>query len=92
MRLSRKLRQRFYYSIPVAGAQVGWSRAESYRAAERGDIPTEKNGRFLLVPPKRWDRIAKRMLRRPNNKRRSRRNAEGDLTSRTPDQGPGQNF
>ena len=43
MRLSRELRARFYYSIPVAGSQVGWSRSEAYRAARRGDIPTEKN-------------------------------------------------
>jgi hypothetical protein len=63
MRLSRKLRQRFYYSITAAGAQVGWSPAESYRAVHRGDIPVEKNGRFMVVPSKKWDRIAKRMLR-----------------------------
>ena len=42
MRLSRKLRLRFYYSIPVAGAQVGWGRSEAYRAARRGDIPDRK--------------------------------------------------
>jgi hypothetical protein len=62
MRLSRKLRKRYYYSVPRAGAQVGYSRAESYRAAERGDIPTEKEGRLLLVPRKRWDLIRKRIL------------------------------
>lgn len=92
MRLPRKLRQRFYYSIPIAGAKVGWSRAESYRAAERGDIPTEKDGWLSLVPRAQWDRIAQRMLRGPNNKPRSRRKAEGDLTNRTLDQAPGQNF
>ena len=63
MRLSRKLRKRFYYSIPEAGAQVGFSRAESYRAAERGDIPTEKDGRLRPVPRKLWDRIRKQILR-----------------------------
>jgi hypothetical protein len=65
MRLSRKLRKRHYYMVPAAGAQVGYSRAESYRAAERGDIPTEKDGRLLLVPRKRWDRIRKQLLRGP---------------------------
>jgi hypothetical protein len=65
MKLSRKLRARFYYSIPVAGAQVGWGRSDSYRAAERGDIPTENVGRFKLVPRKPWDRKKKRILRGP---------------------------
>jgi hypothetical protein len=55
LRLSRRLRKRFYYMIPVAGAQVGWSRSESYRAARRGDIPTEKFGRLKLVPREQWD-------------------------------------
>jgi hypothetical protein len=63
VQLSRELRERFYYSVPTAGAQVGWKQAESYRAAERGDIPVERAGKFLLVPKAKWDRIAKRMLR-----------------------------
>ena len=63
MRLSRKLRRRHFYSVPVAGKQVGHSRAEAYRAAERGDIPTVKDGRLLLVPRKQWDRIKKRIWR-----------------------------
>lgn len=63
MRLPRNLRRRFFYTIPVAGAQVGYSRAESYRAAQRGDIPVEKDGWLSLVPRQKWDRIAKRMLR-----------------------------
>jgi hypothetical protein len=62
MRLSRKLRERFYYSIPVAGAQAGYSRSESYRAANRGDIPTERDGKFRLVPRTRWDADVKRLL------------------------------
>lgn len=64
MRLPRNLRRRFYYSIPVAGAQVGWSRSEAYRAAERGDIPTEKDGWLSLVPRRKWDRIVRRISRR----------------------------
>ena len=71
MRLSRKLRLRFHYSIPVAGAQVGWGRSEAYRAARRADIPTEKNGRFVLVPRKQWDRKVKRYLRRPRSRRKT---------------------
>lgn len=62
MRLSRKLRDRLYYSIPVAGAQVGHSRSESYRAANRGDIPTERDGKLRLVPRTRWDAEVKRLL------------------------------
>ena len=62
MRLSRKLRKRHYYKVPEAGAQVAFSRAESYRAAERGDIPTERDGKFLLVPRKPWDRIKKQIF------------------------------
>ncbi|MDN3274741.1 hypothetical protein QWJ07_10830 [Frankia sp. RB7] len=65
MRLSPKLRARFYYSIPVAGAQVGWGRSEAYRAARRGDIPTEDVGRFKLVPRKRWNSERKHFLRGP---------------------------
>lgn len=65
MRLSRKLRKRHYYTVPEAGAQIDFCRAESYRAAGRGDIPTEKDGRLLLVPRKRWDRIRKQLLRGP---------------------------
>ena len=57
MRLSPKLRKRYFYTVPAAGKQVGHSRAEAYRAAGRGDIPTIKQGRLLLVPRKQWDRI-----------------------------------
>jgi hypothetical protein len=63
MRLSRKLRKRFFYMIPEAGAQAFYSRAGSYRAADDGIIPTEWHGRFRLVPKKRWDRIRKQILR-----------------------------
>ena len=43
------------YAVEEAGAEIGLSRAGSYRAAQRGDIPTEKNGRFLRVPRRRWE-------------------------------------
>ena len=61
--MSRKLRQRFYYKVEIAGAKAGLSRSESYRAAWRGDIPVERFGRLLLVPRKQWDREVKRLLR-----------------------------
>ncbi len=63
MQLSRKLRDRFYYRIEVAGGQVGWGRSESFRAADRGDIPTEWVGKFRLVPKKLWDRQRRQVLR-----------------------------
>jgi hypothetical protein len=63
MRLSPRLRKRHYYKVAIAGAQVGYSRAGSYRAADDGVIPTEWHGRFRLVPRKTWDRIRKRILR-----------------------------
>jgi excisionase family DNA binding protein len=65
MRLSRKIRRRHFYSVEQAGKQVGQSRAEAYRAAARGEIPTERDGRLLLVPKARWDRIRERILRGP---------------------------
>jgi hypothetical protein len=62
--LSRKLREKFYYKIEVAGAQVGWSRSEAYRAADRGDIPTEWVGKFRMAPKRLWDPRRKKLLRR----------------------------
>ncbi len=35
---------------PEAGQALGLSRASAYAAAERGDIPTIRVGRRLLVP------------------------------------------
>jgi hypothetical protein len=60
--ISRKVRQRFYYSIPVAGRMIGLGRSQSYRAAEQGQIPTKRKGKFLLVPRKSWDRTVRRLL------------------------------
>lgn len=62
--ISRKVRQRFYYSVPVAGAKIELSRSQSYQAAEDGLIPTVRRGKFLLVPRKPWDRTVKRLLGR----------------------------
>jgi hypothetical protein len=61
--ISRKVRRRFYYSVPQAGRKIGLGRSQSYRAAELGQIPAERDGKFLLVPRKPWDREVKRLLR-----------------------------
>jgi hypothetical protein len=46
-------------SVPAAGKRYfGLSRDGSYRAAERGDIPTIRIGRLLRVPV----RVLERML------------------------------
>jgi hypothetical protein len=60
--LSRTLRQRHYYPVPSAGAKIGLKRTQSYEAAWAGEIPTERVGKFLLVPRARWDRKVKRLL------------------------------
>jgi hypothetical protein len=66
MRLSRKLwRKRGYRTVPDAGTDVDWSRAESYRRAEDGTIPTERDGKYLWVPPQRWAKQVKRLRGRP---------------------------
>jgi hypothetical protein len=41
-------------SIPQAGRMVGLSRASSYAAAERGEIPTLNFGRRKIVPKALW--------------------------------------
>jgi len=60
--ISGKLRRRFYYTVPGAGGMIGLGRSQSYEAAEAGQIPTERIGKFLLVPRKPWDRKVKRLL------------------------------
>jgi hypothetical protein len=66
MRLSRAMRRLAYYTVEEAGsmAPICWSRSESYRGVERGDIPVEKDGKFLLVPRRKWDAKLKRMRQR----------------------------
>jgi hypothetical protein len=65
MRLSPKFRRRFFYSVEDAGARIGWSRSEAYRAVKRGDIPAEKmeGSNVLVVPKKDWDRRVKKLLK-----------------------------
>jgi excisionase family DNA binding protein len=60
--VSRKVRERHFYTIEQAGKLVGLSRSGAYRAVERGQIPTEASGKFLLVPRLLWDRKVKKLL------------------------------
>src|SRR5262249_1482939 len=59
--MSRTLRQLHYYTVPGAGRQAGMGRSQSYRAAEAGLIPVERDGKFMLVPKATWDRKLKRL-------------------------------
>ncbi len=45
------------YTVPEAGRLLGLSRNGSYEAAKRGDIPTIRIGRLLLVPKVRFHRM-----------------------------------
>jgi excisionase family DNA binding protein len=42
--------ERLVYTVPEAGRLLGLSRNGSYEAAKRGEIPTIRIGRLLLVP------------------------------------------
>jgi excisionase family DNA binding protein len=44
-------------SVPEAGRQLGLSRNSAYEAANRGEIPTIRIGRRLLVPVAAFDRM-----------------------------------
>jgi hypothetical protein len=72
MRLTRRLWRLDHYSVPAAGRKVKMSRSESYRAAQRGLIPTVEDNGFLWVPKELWDQRVKR-LHRPPAHARSRR-------------------
>jgi hypothetical protein len=72
---SRILRPRYFYTVGVAGLQVGYSRTQAYRAARAGIIPTERYGKLLLVPKQKWDRKVKRLLRGPKSRRKRAREA-----------------
>ena len=64
MRAGRRLTSPDFYMVEEAGAQLGLSRAGSYRAAGRGLIPTKRDGRFLRVPRRRWDRRREKIRKR----------------------------
>jgi excisionase family DNA binding protein len=62
---SRETVERKTITIPAAGEALGISRNAAYEAARRGEIPTIRIGRLLLVP-----KVAlERMLERAGDKR-----------------------
>ena len=62
--ISPMVRSLHYYTVMEAGAKIGLKRQGSYDAVASGLIPTERRGRFHLVPRKQWDAIVKNMLRK----------------------------
>lgn len=58
------------YSVEEAGKLLGVSRMTAYKAVWKGDIPTIKIGRRLLVPKKRFDEMlttGKRVAKTPTS-------------------------
>jgi excisionase family DNA binding protein len=53
--------ERLVYTVPEAGRLLGLSRNGSYEAAKRGDIPTIRIGRLLLVPKGPFHRMLEPM-------------------------------
>jgi excisionase family DNA binding protein len=49
--------ERLIYSVPEAGRLLGLGRNAAYAAAQRGDIPTIRIGKLLLVPKARLHRM-----------------------------------
>jgi excisionase family DNA binding protein len=49
--------ERLVYTVPEAGQLLGLSRNASYEAARRGDIPTIRIGRLLVVPKAPFHRM-----------------------------------
>jgi excisionase family DNA binding protein len=45
------------YTVPEAGRRLGISRDAAYGAARRGEIPTIRLGRRLVVPKPAFDRL-----------------------------------
>ena len=45
------------HTVPEAGKILGIGRSAAYEAARRGDIPTIRIGRKLLVPVQRLKRM-----------------------------------
>jgi hypothetical protein len=60
--MSAAVRRKNFYSVPKAGRMVKLGRTLSYEAARNGAIPTQREGKFLLVPKAPWDREVKRLL------------------------------
>jgi excisionase family DNA binding protein len=50
-------RQMDTYTVPEAGRRLGIGRRQAYDAAKRGEIPTIKIGRRVLVPKPAFERL-----------------------------------
>lgn len=49
--------ERLTYNVEEAGRLLGIGRNQAYEAARRGDFPTIKIGKRLLVPKAAFDRL-----------------------------------
>jgi excisionase family DNA binding protein len=49
--------ERLVYTVTEVGAMLGLSRNAAYEAARRGDIPTIRIGRRLIVPKVAFNRL-----------------------------------
>lgn len=49
--------ERLVYTVEEAGERLGLSRNSAYEAIKRGDIPSIKIGRRILVPKPALDRL-----------------------------------
>jgi excisionase family DNA binding protein len=52
--------QREVYTVEQAGARLGLSKNSAYEAVKRGDIPSIKIGRRILIPKLAFDRMLER--------------------------------
>jgi excisionase family DNA binding protein len=53
----KPLSQRLVYTVPEAGRLLGLGRNAAYEAAKRGELPTIRIGRLLLVPKSPFHRL-----------------------------------
>jgi excisionase family DNA binding protein len=54
--------ERQIYTVEEAGALLGLGRNSSYEAVKRGDIPSIRIGRRLVVPKPAFDRMLGRSV------------------------------
>ncbi|MGC3953416.1 MAG: hypothetical protein QM804_04040 [Propionicimonas sp.] len=57
LRIPEELRGRIVVPVPIAGRAIGLGRDASYAAAARGDIPSLRIGRRLVVPVPQFLRL-----------------------------------
>ncbi len=54
MSAAEAITERLFLEVPEAGRMVHLGRTASYDAARRGEIPTLRFGRRLIVPRAKW--------------------------------------